>query len=91
MVAHVVRFFILIFLYSYLRCVAPGMQLIRVAPQVQACVADAAPAAERRAVAEQARKAAAALRSEAGPTGLGADAAGALQVADAALTVWLAA
>jgi hypothetical protein len=63
---------------------------MRAAYQIQACVAEAAPAAERRAVAEQARKAAAALQAEAGPTGLGADAAGALDVAQAALTVWLA-
>ena len=49
------------------------------------------PAAERQAAAEQARKAAAALRFEAGQPGLGAEAAGALDVADAALTLWLAA
>ena len=48
------------------------------------------PAAERQAVAEHARKAAAALRFEAEPSGLGAEAAGALGVADAALTLWLA-
>ena len=49
------------------------------------------PAAERQTVAEHARRAAAALRFEAGPPGLGAEAAGALDVADAALTLWLAA
>ena len=53
-------------------------------------MADAMPAAERLSVAEQARLAAAALQGEAGPAGLGAEAAGALEVADAALTVWLA-
>ena len=54
-------------------------------------MSEAAPAAERRAVAENARKAAAVLKAGAGPTGLGPEAAGALDVADAALTVWLAA
>lgn len=50
------------------------------------------PAAERRSVAEHARQAAAALRFEAEEfSGLGADAAGALGVADATLTLWLAA
>ena len=61
-----------------------------VASQVQACVFEAAPAAERQTVAEHARKAAAVLKAEAGPTGLGAEAAGALEVVNAALTVWLA-
>ena len=48
------------------------------------------PAAERQAVAEHARKAAAALRFEAEPSGLGAEAAGALSVTNTALTLWLA-
>lgn len=54
-------------------------------------MSDPSPASERRDLAEQARFAAAALRGEAGMAGLGADASGALEVADAALTVWLAA